>query len=321
MVSELDYPWFASVKLRLEQACTLRPAASMLLAGQQGLGLDNLGRWLAKSLLCHRPQSFASCGLCSSCLLWQAGTHTDFKVLQPAEGKRQIAVDQVREILPFALSSPMVGRMRLIYIADAHLMNQAAANALLKVLEEPPSQCRLLLTSTTPGALLPTIRSRCVRFDLRPPSMPMAEQWLSTALPDTPADARRLLLQHSQQRPLLAQAMHQSWPTQQQLQQQALQFMSGQASLEQWLDAHKAFSMAELLTLWLSWLASWLKRDLGMQDDGAQPWPPVQVAPLMQLYDRLLQDQQGLASGQNWQQQAWLVDFAGRLRRLPSSAS
>ncbi len=320
MASYLMYPWFVPLQQHMARAFAERQPASMLLASQRGLGVDELALWLAHALLCQDGQDFAPCGQCAACKLWQAGNHTDFLLLQPAEGKKQIGIDQVRELLPFAMTSPMVGQRRVIFIAQAQLMNQAAANALLKVLEEPPAKAVFILSSERPGALLPTIRSRTVRLDLRPALPEQGLPWLQQQLPAVSADQLQSLWSQSMARPLLALALAEEAAKQQSLQQVALAWMGQQQSLDQWLAAYKDWTMDEVLSCWLQWLSAWLARDLGLVADKL-PWPPVEPQMLMQLYDSLLLDQQGLQQGQNWQQQAWLIDFAWRLRRLPRSVN
>ena len=101
--------------------------------------------------------------------------------------RTQIAVEDVRKINGFMALTPAEGGWRVVVVDGAEELNQASANALLKILEEPPPRAILLLVCAAPGRLLPTIRSRCRRLRLSPlPDEPMA-----TLLRRLPAGTRR----------------------------------------------------------------------------------------------------------------------------------
>ncbi len=93
--------------------------------------------------------------------------HPNFRMLTCVDGKREIAVDQVREMLPFFKNTAMVPGYRVLIIEGADALNRQAANALLKVVEEPPHQTFIIMTCATIGRVLPTLISRCARFTLR----------------------------------------------------------------------------------------------------------------------------------------------------------
>jgi DNA polymerase-3 subunit delta' len=138
---------------------------ALLIAGPAGWGELAFGNWLALKLLGLDAERDAA-GL----------AHPDLRWLSP-EGA-VIKVDAVREVVAFAQGTPQAGPRKVAVIADAHALNRNAANALLKTLEEPPGETHLLLLSSHPGRLLPTIRSRCQSLEIRPDPA-AARRWLA----------------------------------------------------------------------------------------------------------------------------------------------
>lgn len=126
--------------------------------------------FLAQLSACMEPQKDGSpCGKCNSCKLLEAGIYPDLYLLSPTSKSRQILIgdsdddpDTLRNFQHnFYLSSSTVSGWKIGFIQDCDSMNENAQNAFLKTLEEPPEKCLFVLTSGRPGALLPTIRSRC----------------------------------------------------------------------------------------------------------------------------------------------------------------
>ncbi|VEA36045.1 DNA polymerase III subunit delta' [Salmonella enterica subsp. enterica] len=109
----------------------------------------------------------------------QAGTHPDYYTLMPDKGKSSLGVDAVREVSEKLYEHSRLGGAKVVWIADAALLTDAAANALLKTLEEPPEQTWFFLASPEPARLLATLRSRCRLHHLAPPSESYAMSWLS----------------------------------------------------------------------------------------------------------------------------------------------
>ena len=154
-----------------------RLAHALLLAGPQGVGKELAAGALAARLLCHDPPAdeVEPCGACESCRLLASGNHPDFHLIHrglhrqhPDRTIREskglsLVVDVVRHFLiEPAYTSPSLGRRRVFVVRDAERMNEAAQNAFLKTLEEPGADVVILLESSRPAALLPTIRSRVV---------------------------------------------------------------------------------------------------------------------------------------------------------------
>jgi DNA polymerase-3 subunit delta' len=166
-----------------------RPAQALLLAGPRGVGKGALAQAWARALLCESPlPEGEACGLCPACHWFDTGAHPDFRhvTLQEKankEGETRLAtaieVDQAREAVDFVQLSTYRAGFRVVLVNPADSLNLAAANALLKVLEEPPLNTVFVLVSDQPRRLLPTIRSRCTRLDIGVPPLDVAAQWLA----------------------------------------------------------------------------------------------------------------------------------------------
>jgi len=139
-----------------------------LLTGPEGVGKALFAQGLAQRLLCRAKTAEPPCGACADCRMAGANNHPDLLLIEVVEGKQDISIKQVQEaLLPFLTLRPMQGERRIVIVREAERLNDESGNALLKVLEEPPSFGMLLLTCSRPHALLSTIRSRCqeVRFE------------------------------------------------------------------------------------------------------------------------------------------------------------
>lgn len=126
------------------------------------------------------------CGSCAACRKAAAGSHPDIRVIgRPVDSKgnpkREIAVDQIRELVTDAYILPNEAERRVFIIQDADTMNVNAQNAALKLLEEPPNDALFLLCVTNPAKLLPTIRSRCALRSLRTEAEGRSPKVLETA--------------------------------------------------------------------------------------------------------------------------------------------
>ena len=142
------------------------------------------GRELAKAILCESPQSGDSCGECISCRKFDHGNHEDFLYLDletaPGSAKTQIGVDAV-ELLQEQLKLKPFGARHAVLIEEAHLLNAAAQNKLLKTLEEPAGDSVIILLSEKKDALLPTVVSRCSTYYLEDEQMRTDGEMLSLA--------------------------------------------------------------------------------------------------------------------------------------------
>jgi DNA polymerase III subunit delta' len=177
-------PWHAEHWGRL-QARRQRDALphALLLCGSRGLGKRDFLRRFVRGLLCQHPVDGEACGTCRSCLLFDAGTHPDYVALsyglrKDGVQRSEIVVDQIRELSARLATASQFGGWQIASIDPADAMNAAAANALLKTLEEPASQTMLILLADEPWRMPATIRSRCQRIDFQLPPQEESLAWL-----------------------------------------------------------------------------------------------------------------------------------------------
>ena len=158
-----------------------RLSHSYLLTGPEGSGKRTLARLLAAAMECRgtpRP-----CGVCPACRKVLSGNHPDVITVDDPDHK-QVPVDCIRAARSELFIRPNEGEKKVLLIPRAGYMNPAAQNALLKVLEEPPSYGVFLLLAPSPEALLPTIRSRCAHLRLSPLPRAVLEPALRQRFPD-----------------------------------------------------------------------------------------------------------------------------------------
>ena len=140
-----------------------RQAHAYLFVGPRGTGKTSTARILAKALNCVHGPTATPCGVCDSCREIAQGISLD--VLE-IDGASNNSVDQVRELRENVRFAPVRGRYKVYIIDEVHMLTQQAFNALLKTLEEPPQHVIFVFATTEPHKVLPTILSRCQRFDL-----------------------------------------------------------------------------------------------------------------------------------------------------------
>ncbi|MCG8379479.1 MAG: DNA polymerase III subunit delta' [Proteobacteria bacterium] len=167
---------------------------AMLLHGPEGIGLSHFSRVLAGRLLCDNIRNNTVCGKCRACVLLASDNHPDLLIVQPEEAGKQIKVEQVRELIEFVQLKSHYGKYKLAIIEPANQMNHAAANALLKTLEEPPDASLLILNTHQLQRLPVTIRSRCQQLHFTVTPDDSVVNWLQGQL-DGEQDARLLLQQ------------------------------------------------------------------------------------------------------------------------------
>lgn len=173
-----NYPWLSGhwsfFIQRLEQG---RLPHALLMEGPAGSGKMVLANAMVARLLCREDQAVA-CGQCRSCELLAGGAHPDHFDLHPEEESEFIKVDQVRGLISRLDLTTSISMRKVAFIHPAECMNAAAANALLKSLEEPAGETVLILVSNHPGRLPVTIRSRCQAISVSLPGRQDACDWL-----------------------------------------------------------------------------------------------------------------------------------------------
>ncbi|BAO44362.1 DNA polymerase III subunit delta' [Thiolapillus brandeum] len=263
-------PWHDTLWQQLQRSRSQgRLAHALLLAGSQGLGKQAFARRLARSVLCEQPDDQGNaCGHCRQCLLLQSGNHPDLRLVTPEEGSSTIRIDSIRDLVGNNTLSVGEGAHRVFIIEPAHAMGAAAANALLKTLEEPIPGTLMLLVSTAPEKLPITIRSRCQLLRFSPPDQEVALDWLHRA-GISPNDAR-LALRFSGGAPLRARELTTSGAIkeQQALLEDFLSLAWGRVNVpavaESWL---KQQALEQLLLLIAGWLLELVRNKLA----GSEP--------------------------------------------------
>jgi len=216
------YPWlhgeFARFHALQRQG---RMPHALLISGEPGLGQSQLAMRLAQAALCHRPlDDGQACGQCAACHPFLVGAHPDFSLLSPkdkdskdddaSQGKKgkdvkekDIKIEAVREFCAGLYLSSSFHHGKVGVIDPAELMTSAAANSLLKTLEEPPAGTLIILVTSQPARLPITIRSRCQRWLVPIPERHLALAWLAQQ-PQLAGEDPARVLDLAEGRPLAA---------------------------------------------------------------------------------------------------------------------
>jgi DNA polymerase III subunit delta' len=245
-------PWHGATWAAL-QPLRVRAVHAVLLHGPAGIGKKSLALDFAAGMLCEAPAADGrACGNCTGCVLVNAGSHPDLRVVvpdmlaewrgpppevdedaldepdeppageaEPAKGKkisREILIQQVRALADFLSTSTHRGGARVVVLAPAETLNAASANALLKMLEEPPPASFFILASDALDDVLPTIRSRCVLVRCALPDVATAAGWLRAQQVEAPDQA----LAEAGGAPLLALPVEEGDPSRLDPEQRAL---------------------------------------------------------------------------------------------------
>lgn len=180
---------------------------ALLITGNKGLGKQHMASQFAAALLCTAPHANGmACGLCSSCLLVHADTHPDLIRVQPEETGKGITIGQIRALITQLTLKPQFETIRVVIINPADKMNNAAANAFLKCLEEPTERTVIILISEKLSKLPATIISRCQKLAIGSPDKQTVAEWLSKTLQGDAVSDKKLYgsIPLAQGAPLLA---------------------------------------------------------------------------------------------------------------------
>ena len=191
-------PWHQAALTELLVARRANLPHALLVYGKPGIGKVEFARTMAQSLLCEAPENGIACGKCPACGWFGEGNHPDYRELLPEsmnedeidadapldpdakekKKSKEIKIEQIRDIAAFMTLTTHRAGFRVLLVHPAEAMNPAAANALLKTLEEPPPHTVILLVTDRIGRLLATIKSRCQRLMVPSPDEATALQWL-----------------------------------------------------------------------------------------------------------------------------------------------
>ena len=197
-----------AVELLLSALRMGRVHHAWLFAGPDGVGKETTARAFAQSLLCETPLEGEACGGCLACQKVERGAHPDLLVVLPEARavdrgllsreelgrtpSRDLRIEQVRDLEGMLALAPVEAKCRVVLLVGADSMNVPAQNAFLKTLEEPPVGTHLVLLAETADALLPTIRSRCVRVPFAPLPLDLVAERVAEAR-GVPEQQARLL--------------------------------------------------------------------------------------------------------------------------------
>lgn len=251
---------------------------ALLLDGARGMGKRTLARNFARSLLCENPAPDGlACGTCASCHYVAVGQHPDLQMVEPfvmdeegdVKAQDAIPVPRIRTLIEWVQLTSHRGRAKVAVIVPAEAMNLAAANALLKTLEEPPPSTFLMLVAHQPGRVPPTLRSRCRRMPVPSPANAVAEAWLEQQGVASP----RVALAQAGGAPLTALAMADAaWQAERTAWMQALSRPEALSpvALAARIEAAPKDQRRERLGLAIDWLLTWTA-DLCRVEAGAVP--------------------------------------------------
>jgi len=240
---------------------------AMLFSGPEGIGKRRFVSAFAALNLCKgvTREVGHACGECRACIFLSANSHPDLLWIAPEDNSRAIKVDQIRALTDFVYKTSQLGGNKVAVIEPAESMNLNAANALLKVLEEPSRDTFLLLVSDAPARLLATIRSRCLQIGFPVPDESFSLDWLGgiTGSKEVANDLLRL----SSGRPLAALALHEGNAL-------AMRVALADSWLDLWTRKRTAMSIAASLGEFeieevLAWVNLWLQ-DIVRWQSGAR---------------------------------------------------
>lgn len=281
-----------------------------MISGPSGIGKLRLAKALAQHLLCNAEMTKYACGSCKGCQLLAAGNHDDITYLEPEEPGKPIKIDPVRALIESLSKTAHQGGWKVAIFAPAEAMNNNAANALLKNLEEPQAKTLLILVSHRPSLLSATIRSRCQQIAMPIPDTAIASQWLTEVTGDQSAVDKVLFLAAG--KPLLALDYLQSDNLQQRqsFEELVANVRAGDVSP---LDAAQQCQKLDTGQT-IDWFSSYIHR-LATTDLADKPIPA-----LFSFSDKLLQARSWVISGNNpnlqllWEElfMDWLMVFASR---------
>ena len=309
------YPWQKSLWSNLcGQFEAEQLAHAYLISGPRGTGKNLFANAFAKFVMCLSPNKVVACGECKHCQLGGRSGHPDITKILVEEGSRDIKIEQIRSLSDSIAQTSQGGRAKITLITDAHCMNTAAANALLKTLEEPTPSTYIFLLSHVPGSLPATIRSRCQKLIMPTPSNLETADWLKQHIGDH-EDPQSLAIAAGNC-PLLALELSRSGglDNQQQFLQKLIQLTSGKTSIQATVTLVTKLGETEVID-YLRKVSTMLIKHLLVNQQpseteshqaillelfSGEKVPNQQILmSLMKFYEQVIESQQQLMSGAN----------------------
>ncbi len=176
----MSFPLVGNERLKNSVLSTItagRIPHAILIEGEAGLGKHTLASFISKAAVCENDEK--PCGECKACHMADTNSHPDISVIAPLDGKKNIAVSQIRELRADAFIKPHMAEHKVYIIDDADTMNEQSQNALLKILEEPPQGVIFILICKNKSALLDTVISRSISFSPDLPEIGVAADYLA----------------------------------------------------------------------------------------------------------------------------------------------
>lgn len=302
-------------------------AHAYLFCGPAGAGKRAFAGAFAAWLMCDSPSAQGACQQCRSCLLRQAGSHPDLLLIEPEEAGKAIRVDAIRQLVDFITQTAQQGGRKVVVLHPAEAMNQNAANALLKSLEEPTAETYLLLVSDQPSRLLPTIRSRCRVQPLGLPAEQSAQAWLQSELPEVNEVQRTLLLQMAAGAPLKALDLNaqDAIALREKVVEGVKALLKGQISAPKLAEQWNSVALELLLDWFAAWTLELLKLNQGALEAASSAdmdkvlgylAPRIKVSELLDWQDWLLQHRRQFDNKANLNRQLFLEKLLARWKTL-----
>ncbi len=165
-----------------------RVGHAYIFEGPEGIGRKTLAKKFAQLILCENPGKGEPCGVCKSCAMCDSGNHPDLQIItnqlyDESKKSKDVLVDTIRNMKKDIFIKPYLSDRKIYIIPRADTMNVYAQNSLLKVLEEPPEYCTIILIAENSNMFLPTILSRTVPFKFFPLSTEVVEDYLRKEYP------------------------------------------------------------------------------------------------------------------------------------------
>lgn len=197
------FPWLEAAWLQLNNYIQQeRIPQALLITGNAGMGKQQLAEYFARSVMCSSLLSNGcSCGKCQSCRLFDAETHPDYIFIQPEAAGKAIGISVIRQLVEKLSLKPQFEGFRVVIVNPADGLNNAAANAFLKCLEEPTERSCLILITDKPSKLAATIKSRCQKLLIPTADKFVIFEWLEK---QGVTEQNDLFLSLSRNAPLLA---------------------------------------------------------------------------------------------------------------------